>query len=99
MLKDRISRILKYFDSQECADIPLADKCSKYFWLTEPTTYHNFNTVKGINYNQDEQEINVSDTDSDEEDEDTSMTATEFQKSSHWYIFKDAEFPPQICPI
>jgi hypothetical protein len=73
--------------------------CYKYFWLTEPTTYHNFNTVKGINYNQDEQEINASDTDSDEEDEDTFMTTLEFQKSSHWYSFKDAEFTPQICPI
>ncbi|KAJ1515713.1 hypothetical protein HMI54_005377 [Coelomomyces lativittatus] len=99
MLKDRIPRILKYFDSQECADKPLTDKCSKYFWLTEPTTYYNFNTVKGINYNHDEQEINVSDTDTDTDDEDTLMTTTEFQKSSHWYNFNGTDFQQQMCPI
>jgi hypothetical protein len=97
MLKDRIPKILKYFDSQECANVPLTDKCSKYFWLTEPTLYHNFGTVKGINYDHDENEIEVSDTDS--EDESGLMTVAEFQKSSHWYKFKRADFPQQICPI
>jgi hypothetical protein len=97
MLKDRIPKILKYFDSQECSNVPLTDKCSKYFWLTEPKLYHNFGTVKGINYDHDEKEIHVSDTDS--EDESGLMTVPEFQKSSHWYNVKRADFPQQICPI
>jgi hypothetical protein len=97
MLKDRIPKILNYFDSQECANVPLTDKCSKYFWLTEPTLYHNFGTIQfftRINYDQYEE---VSDTDS--EDESGLMTVAEFQKSSHWYKFKRADFPQQICPI
>ena len=97
MLKDRLPTILKYFDIQECDNVPLTDKCSKYFWLTEPTMYHDFGTVKGINYNHDEKEITVSNTDS--EDESGLMTIPEFQRSSHWYHFKQADFPQQICPI
>ncbi|KAK5666744.1 hypothetical protein QVD99_006802 [Batrachochytrium dendrobatidis] len=33
-------------DSQECANVPPTDKCSKYFWLTEPTLYHNLEQSK-----------------------------------------------------
>ena len=90
---------MKYFDSQVCAELPLTDICSKYFWLTEPTSYHDFGTVKAINHDHGEKEVNVIDSDSEEENDMAPMTADEFQKSSHWYTFKRVEFPPHICAI
>ncbi|EGF80717.1 hypothetical protein BATDEDRAFT_88395 [Batrachochytrium dendrobatidis JAM81] len=53
--------------------------------------------LKGMNYDHGEKEINVSDTDS--EDESVLMTIPEFQKSSHWYNFKQADFHNKSVPF
>ncbi|KAJ8326471.1 hypothetical protein QVD99_005511 [Batrachochytrium dendrobatidis] len=50
-----------------------------------------------MNYDHGEKEINVSDTDS--EDESVLMTIPEFQKSSHWYNFKQADFHNKSVPF
>ena len=101
LLRDKIPKILRYFDSEECLDLPLTDICSRYFWQTVPQSSHNFDTIKAVNHDEGDESEDL-DSESSEEEEGPMrqmMSQEEFRRATHFYIFKRGELPRHNCPI
>ena len=96
--------IRKWFQSDECIDLPLTEVTSRYFWKTEPREFHTFDSIRaiidndGIYFSEDDEveEEDISDDDDEIDDQKwntTPLTVEEFRKHTHWYIFNEQKFP------
>lgn len=81
----------------------MTDICSKYFWKTEPTAYHDFDTVTAINVDGGgDTRPNTLDPDSESEDEidtDRPLTEQQFNSSTYWFTFRQMEHQAKACAI
>ena len=94
--------ILRYFASAQVNELPLTDICSKYFWKTEPTAYHDFDTITAINDDAGDTRPNTLDPDSESEDEiqtDRPLTEQQFNSSTYWFTFRQIEHQAKACVI
>ena len=70
-MRDIIPQIRKWFQSAECQALPGTHILSRGFWRSEPTEYHNFDSVKAINDHDDDpfqSEIDAEEPDSTDEE-------------------------------
>lgn len=96
--------IERYFQTQSCIDLPMTDIRSRYFWKTEPFEFHDFDSIRAINDNKDDElsEIDeqVESSESEAEvDERNPMTVDEFHQVTHWYNWNPDDFGINLCPI
>lgn len=47
-LKQKIGRIQKWFDSEECMGLDDSHQASAAFWTQIPTEYHTFDTILDV---------------------------------------------------
>ena len=101
-LRDRIPGILRYFSSDLINELPMTDICSRYFWKTEPTAYHDFDTIAAINNDAEDTRPNTLDPDTESEDEiqtDRPLTEQQFNSSTYWFTFRQLEHQAKACAI
>ena len=70
-MRDIIPQIRKWFQSAECQWLPGTHILSRGFWRSEPTEYHNFDSVKAINDHDEDpsqSEIDAEEPDSTDEE-------------------------------
>lgn len=96
--------ILRYFESETCDALQLTDICSKWFWGTIPQSFHTFDTIQVVNNEPDAEYDDTSMEGSNSEHEsfvegEGHLTEARFNQSTHWYIYKESEFPKNSCPI
>ena len=80
----------------------MTDICSRYFWKTEPTAYHDFDTITAINDDAGDTRPNTLDPDTESEDEiqtDRPLTEQQFNYSTYWFTFRQLEHQAKACAI
>lgn len=106
MIRDLMGPITKWFESEECCELPLTDVTARYFWLTEPTQDHNFDTLKVVNHNEGDiepSEIDPLDECLSEPDEDIIYTRPVSRRTlvlnTGWYNFEETRDQNRQCYI
>jgi hypothetical protein len=108
---DIIPQIRKWFQSAESQALPGTHILSRGFWRSEPTEYHNFDSVKAINDHEDDpsqseidaEEIDSTDNDLLEEETETPnnrpITLELFRNYTIWFNFNPLAHSESLCTI